>query len=47
MCVKLPPEDMNSGPYPLHLTNTYICEVTIKSRVCCGDHFIYNLFGLK
>ena len=33
MCVKLPPENLNPSPYPLHLTSTYICGVTIALRV--------------
>ena len=29
MCVKLPFENLNPGPCPLHLTNTYTSGVTI------------------
>ena len=36
MCVKLPPENLNPGPYPLHLTNTYTCRVITALRVCGG-----------
>ena len=36
MCVKLIPEDLYSGPYPLHLTNTYTCGVIIVPKVCDG-----------
>ena len=41
MYVKLPPGDMNLGPYPPHLTNTYTCGVTIAPRLCGG--FLENL----
>ena len=37
MFVKLPSEDLNPSPYPLHLTSTYTCGVTIAPRVCGGD----------
>ena len=30
--VKHPFGNLNFGPYPPHLTSTYICEVTITSR---------------
>ena len=33
MCVKLPPRDLNPGPYPPHPTSIYICEVTTALRV--------------
>ena len=43
MCVKLPPGDLNPGPYPPHSTSnhipqasTYTYEVTIALRRC-GD----------
>ena len=36
MCVKLPPGDLNLGPYPPHPTSTYTCGVTIAPRVCGG-----------
>ena len=34
LCVTFPPRNLNSGPYPLHPTNTYTCVVTIAQRVC-------------
>ena len=37
MCVKLPPGDLNSGPCPPHLTNTYTCGVTIAPKMCGGE----------
>ena len=37
MCVKLPPEYLNHGPYLPHPTNTYTCEATITPRVCGGN----------
>ena len=36
MRMKLPPRDLNPGPYPPHPTSTYTCEVTIAPRVCGG-----------
>ena len=33
MYVKLPPKDLNLGPYPPHPTNIYTCGVTIAPRV--------------
>ena len=42
MCVKLPPTDLNSGPYLPHLTSTYICKVTIIPWVC-GCTISYTL----
>ena len=40
--VKLPPRDLNPSPYPPHPTSTYICRVTIASRVCSGMvNYIY------
>ena len=36
MCVKLSFRDMNHGPYPPHLTNTYIYKVTIALNACNG-----------
>ena len=37
MYVKLLPKDLNYGSYPSHLTNTYICGVTIE----CDGHVAY------
>ena len=37
ICVKLTSRDLNSNPYPPHLTNTYTCGVTIAPRVCSGQ----------
>ena len=37
MCVKLPSENLNPGPYPPHPTSIYIYEVTTKSRVRGGN----------
>ena len=42
MCVKFPLEDLNSGHYPSHPANTYICEVTIAARMHGGYLFINN-----
>ena len=36
MCVKLLLRDLNSDPYPPHLTSIYTYGVTIAPRVC-GD----------
>ena len=36
MCVKFPPRDLNPGPYPPHLTNTYTYGVTTAPKVCGG-----------
>ena len=36
MCVKLPPGDLNLGPYPPHPTSTYTCGVTTAPRVRSG-----------
>ena len=35
MCVKLPLEDLNLGPYYPHSTNTYTCGVTIAQKKNC------------
>ena len=40
MCVKLPPRDLNSGPYPAHPIGIYTCEVTTTPRIR-GDVYIY------
>ena len=40
MCVKLSPEDLNPCLCLLHPTNTYICGVTIASRVCSSDNLV-------
>ena len=40
MCVKLPSRDLNSNHSPSHLTNTYICKVTIIANVY-GDNINY------
>ena len=40
MCMKLPPENLNPGPYPQHTTNIYICGVTTELRVR-GDFIHY------
>ena len=37
MCVKLPPRDLNLGPYPPHPTSMYTCGVTTTPRVCDGE----------
>ena len=42
MCVKLPPRDLKSGPYPSHSTNIYTCEMTIASKVCSGIMIVTN-----
>ena len=36
MCVKLPPENLNPGPYPLHPTCIYTCRVITAPRVHGG-----------
>ena len=36
MCVKLLPRDLNSGPYPSHLTSTYSYRATTTLRVQGG-----------
>ena len=36
MYVKLPPRDLNLGPYPPYSINTYTCGMTITSKVCSG-----------
>ena len=35
--MKLPPGDLNPGPYPPLPTNTYTCGVTITPGVCGGE----------
>ena len=40
MCVKLPPGNLNTGPYPSHSTNTYTCEVIIAPKEYGGDNYI-------
>ena len=42
MCMKLPPGDLNSGPYPSHPTSIYTCGVTTAPRVCGGGK-IYGI----
>ena len=39
MCVKLPPGDLNLGPYSPHSTNTYTCGVTITLRMYGGSNY--------
>ena len=41
MCVNLPFGDLNSDPYPPHLTSTYTYGVAIVPRVC--DGYITNI----
>ena len=41
MCVKLPPGDLNLGPYPPHSTNSYNCEVIITLMVCSGNIYLF------
>jgi len=41
MCVKLPPKDLNPGPYPPLSISTYTYGVTIAPRVC-GSHFFIS-----
>ena len=48
MCVKLPPRDLNPGPYPAHPTGIYTCEVTTTPRIRGGVYiyiYIYSLFS--
>ena len=47
MCMKLPPENLNSDPCPPHLTSIYTCEITTASKVRgCEDNswLAKNLF---
>ena len=39
MCVKLPPGDLNPGPYPPHPTSTYTSGMTTTPRVGGGATF--------
>ena len=41
MCVKLPPKNLNSDPYPPHSTSTYTYRVTIAPKVCGGKIILY------
>ena len=43
MCVKLPPRNLNLGPYPLHLTSTYTCEVIIAPMVRGDNHLTFKV----
>ena len=45
MCMKFkfPPKDFNPGPYPLHSTNIYTCEVTFMLRIR-GSQTLHVLF---
>ena len=38
--MKLPLEDLNPGPCPLHPISIYTCGVTIASRVCNGKVYV-------
>ena len=38
--MKLPPKDLNLGPYPPHPISTYTYEVIIAPRVCGGKNNI-------
>ena len=40
MCVKVPLENLNSDPYPLHPTSTYIFRMTTTLRVRSGQPII-------
>ena len=40
MCIKLPPKDLNLGPYPPHPTSTYTYRIIIAPRVCGGRNNI-------
>ena len=51
MCMKLPPEDLNSDTCPSHSTSTYTYGVTIILRMCSGNfakswptHYLIILF---
>lgn len=44
MCVKLSPENLNSGSCPPHSTNTYSGELTIAPKVCSGSYVILELW---
>ena len=46
MCVKFSLGDLNPDPYPPHLTNTYICGVTILILTFSFYLFIYLLLLL-
>ena len=41
MYAKFFPSDLNLNSYPLYLTNTYTCGVTIMSMVRNGNFRIY------
>ena len=43
--MKLSPIDLNSGPFPPHLTSTYICGVTIALKMC--GVYLIRLFMKK
>ena len=36
MCVKLPPGDLNPGPYLPYSINTYTYEMIVAPRMCGG-----------
>ena len=46
MCVKFPPRDLNIDSYSPHPTSTYICGVTIVSKVY-GSKSTINLLYKK
>ena len=43
--MKLLPENLNSDPYPPHLTITYTCKVTTALRVCNGKEIHFFFFS--
>ena len=45
MCVKLSLGDLNSDPYPPHLTNIYTCRVTTAPRMRGGVLSSLLVFG--
>ena len=43
MCAKFPYRDLNLNPYPSHLTNIYICGVTIAYLFYTTNNMIFRL----
>ena len=46
MCVKLHPENLNSGLYPSHPTSIYICGVTTVPKMRSSDNTIVEERGI-
>ena len=45
MCMKLPPEELNSDPCLPHPTSTYTCGVTTAARVRSGTKYFFDLYN--